>query len=123
MENMGVVESLKKGWQVFKNNLGPVILLWLLVLVAGIIIGVVLGIVLIPFSLVVFAPVLMSAFSGDGAFSGLSMAWAIGGSLCLGIIGALLMSVVQTWFSAIWTLAYKEFIGKTPDAVPAEKFA
>ena len=123
MEDMGVVESIKKGWQVFKDNLGPVILLWLLVVVAGLIIGVVLGIVLIPFSLIVFAPAFVSAFSGDGAFSGLSIAWAIGGSLCLGIIGALLMSVVQTWFSAIWTLAYKEFIGKSPDAVLAEKVA
>lgn len=123
MEDMGIIESLKQGWQVFKDNLGPVILLWLIILVAGIIISLVLGIVLIPFSLAVFAPVLISAFSGDGAFTGLSMAWALGGSLCLGIIGALLMSVVQTWFSAIWTLAYKEFIGKSPEAIPEEKFA
>jgi hypothetical protein len=77
---------------------------------------------MVPLSLIVFAPMITSAFV-DGSMGGLSMAWSIAGGLCLGIFGALFMSVIQTWMSAIWTLAYKEFTGKSPDLVPVEKLA
>jgi hypothetical protein len=59
----------------------------------------------------------------DGTMGGMNIAWTIGGSLCLGIFGAMLMSVVQTWSSAVWTLAYKEFTGKDPEKLAVEKLA
>lgn len=124
MQDMGITDSLRQGWQVFRANLGPVFIIWLLMLFIGILVSLALGVVMIPFALIVFAPMFISLFNNEGAFTGLNMAWTIGGSICLGIIGALLMSVVQTWNSAIWTLAYKQLAGgKGPEAVPAEKFA
>jgi len=122
IQKMGITDSLSQGWDIFKSNLGPIIILWLLLFVIGIIISFALGIVMLPFSLIVFAPMFTSLFR-DGTMSGMNMAWTIGGTLCLGIVGAMLMSVVQTWTSAIWTLAYKEFTGKTPEHLPVEKVA
>lgn len=122
IQELGIIESLSHGWNIFKNNLGAVILLWLLMLVIGIIVSIALGMVMVPLAFVIFAP-MMTSFMNDGAMSGLNMAWSIMGGLCLGIFGALLMSVIQTWMSAIWTLAYKEFTGKDPKHLPVEKVA
>ena len=120
IRKLGVTDSLSHGWRIFKDNLGAVLIIWLLMFVIGIIVSVALGIVMVPLSLIVFAPMITSAFV-DGSMGGVGMAWAIAGGLCLGIFGALFMSVIQTWMSAIWTLAYKEFTGKSPDLIPAEK--
>lgn len=122
IQKMRITESLSQGWHLFKANLGPVLLLWLLMFVISLVVSFALGIVMLPLSLVVFAPMITSLFR-DGTMGGMSIAWTIGGSLCLGVFGAALMSVVQTWTSAVWTLAYKEFTGKDPDNVPVEKAA
>jgi hypothetical protein len=122
IQKMRITESLSQGWTIFKTNLGSVLLLALILFVIGIVISFALGIVMFPLSLIVFAPMITSLFR-DGTIGGMNMAWTIGGSLCLGIFGAALMSVVQTWTSAVWTLAYKEFTSKDPDVIPVEKLA
>jgi hypothetical protein len=120
IHKMGITSSLSQGWRIFKGNLGPIILLWLLMFVIGIIASLALGVIMLPLSLMIFAPMLMSLFN-EGTLGGLNIVWTMGGTLCLGIFGAALMSVVQTWGSAVWTLAYKEFTGKSPEPVFAEK--
>lgn len=122
IQNMGVVDSLSHGWRIFKENLGPVIILSLLLLVIGIMVSFVLGIIMIPLSLMLFAPTFISLFN-DGMLNGIQIVYAVGSSLLLAVVGAALMAVVQTWSSAVWTLAYKEFAGKKPDVVPVEKLA
>jgi hypothetical protein len=122
IQKMGVMDSLSHGWNVLKENIGPVILLWLILFVIGLVVFFALGIVMLPLGLVIIAPMFTSAM--DGGFpSAANIAWMGIGSICLGILGAALMSVIQTWSSAIWTLAYKEFTGKTPEPIPAEKVA
>lgn len=123
IQDMGITDSLRQGWQVFRANLGPVFIIWLIMLFVGILFSIAVGIVMVPAALLVFGPMFISIFNNDGAMTGMNMVWALGGSICLGIFGALLMSVVQTWSSAVWTLAYKQLTGKGPEAVPAEKFA
>lgn len=122
IQQKGVIESLSHGWNVLKDNLGPVILIWLILFVIGIAVAFALGIVMLPLALVISAPMITSAING-GLPSGGSIAWMGVGSICLGIFGAALMSIVQTWTSAIWTLAYKAFTGKAPETLPVEKLA
>ena len=122
IQQMRITESLSQGWHIFKTNLGSILLIALLMFAVGIMVSFALGIVMLPLSLIVFAPMFTSLFR-DGTMGGMNIAWTIGGSLCLGIFGAMLMSVVQTWSSAVWTLAYKEFTGKAPDHLPVEKLA
>ncbi|MBK7918346.1 MAG: hypothetical protein IPJ94_19230 [Chloroflexi bacterium] len=68
-----------------------------------------------------FGPAVVSGISNNGDLGSLSIAWMIAGGLLLGIFSAALMSVYQTWISAVWTLAYKELTGKGPEAIPAAK--
>jgi hypothetical protein len=121
IHKMRITESISRGWQVFRANLGPVILMSVLLFVIGIMVSVVLGMIMLPLSLVVFGPAFVSAMANDGSMGSLSIAWMIGGGLLLGVVGAALMSVYQTWVSAVWTLVYKALTGKEPEAIPAAK--
>ncbi|MBK8987889.1 MAG: hypothetical protein IPM39_17780 [Chloroflexi bacterium] len=64
---------------------------------------------------------MVSGIANDGALGPLSITWMIGGTIFLSIFGAALMSVYQTWVSAVWTLAYKALTGKSPADIPAAK--
>jgi hypothetical protein len=105
LEDAGWIDAFKRGWQVIKENLGATIILWLIFFAIGIVIfGISFGIIML-----LAAPFL--------AFLGVSDPgiWMIGPAICLGlvmfIIFALLRSVVTTYISATWTLAYRELTG------------
>ncbi len=123
INKMRITESISHGWQTFRANMGPVIILAVLLLIIGIMVGVVMAMIMLPLSLVVFGPAIISLIANEGSVGSLNIAWMIGGGLCLGILGAALMSVYQTWISAVWTLAYKALSGKGPEAIPAAKVA
>jgi hypothetical protein len=113
LEGLGAIDSLKRGWQVLKDNLGPTIILWLIFLVIGLVVGAVLA---APF-VALMLPFLAAMGGGDPS------AWVLipvclGGLLWL-IVTAVIGSIVQTFTSATWTLAYRQFTGAVlPPAEP-----
>ena len=56
LEDMGVIESIGRGWQVIKENLGEVIILLLLFLLLGLLVGLATLAVFIPLAALFFAP-------------------------------------------------------------------
>lgn len=116
LRNLGAIESLSHGWQVFRGNLGEVLLLALLFFVISIVYSVGIGIVLFPLTLVLFVP--MVAMAGSGGFGVMEILFLAGGTLCLGVFGAALASILATWQSAAFTLAYQEW---TTKAVSSEQ--
>ncbi|MCP4363491.1 MAG: hypothetical protein GY796_36280 [Chloroflexi bacterium] len=111
LRGLGAIEAISHGWQVFRNNVGEVLLLSLLFLGITILYGFAAAIVMIPASLVLFVPLLGTAFAG-GSMGGLEMLMLAGGGLCLGLLGAVLYSILTTWQSAAFTLAYDEWTNK-----------
>ena len=107
LENRDWIDSFKRGWQVLKENLGPTIVFWIIFLVIGIVFAAVIagglmGLVT-PFGLV---------FGEASVEPG---AWILA-PLCLGgllalVVLSLIRSIVETFSSATWTLAYREFAG------------
>lgn len=118
LRNLGAIESLSHGWQVFRGNLGEVLLLALLFFVISIVYSIGVGIVLFPLTLVLLAP--MIALTGSGDMGMIEMLFLAGGTLCLGVIGAALASILATWQSAAFTLAYQEWTTKATKAVSSE---
>ncbi|MEJ2734716.1 MAG: hypothetical protein P8189_14305 [Anaerolineae bacterium] len=105
LEDLDWIEAFKRGWQVLKENLGPTILFWLIFLAIGLVFvgGVVasLAAVLAPFIAI---------------FSRMQPGFWLAVPLCFGgLLGALLFallgSIVETFGSATWTLAYRELTG------------
>ena len=112
LRDLGITDSIQHGWQVLKNNIGDILLLGILFIVINILFGIVVTIVMLPFILVIAAPILASAFADGFTFSPLMIMWLVVGGVTLAIIGAGLNSVITTWQSTTFTLAYKQFTNK-----------
>ncbi|MCL4261713.1 MAG: hypothetical protein KJ069_00790 [Anaerolineae bacterium] len=112
LRGLGAIASLSHGWQVFRSNFVEVLLLSMLFFVISIAFGMAVAVVLAPLALILFVP--MMAMASGGSTPGTAEIFLLsGGALCLGILGAALASVLTTWQSAAFTLAYQEWTGKT----------
>ncbi len=107
LEDRDWIDAFGRGWQVLKENLGPTIVLWLIFFLIGL----------------VFAAVIVGGVMGLIAPLGITFGYAhadptpwilipvfCGGALAL-IVLSLIGSVVETFTSATWTLAYRELTG------------
>lgn len=112
LEGLGWIDAFKRGWDVLKANLGPTLVFWLIFLVIGlavaaIVVGSILAMVL-P-----LAAVFANTEPG---------AWVIAPICCGGLLAfiafSLIGSIVETFTSATWTLAYREMTGLS--AAPEE---
>ena len=110
IQNMGVMESISHSWQLITQNFGEVLILSILFGLIGIGYGILTSIVLIPFVFVGMVPMFATMISGD--FGTIGIVYGMGFGLCMGMIGAVLMSIIVTWQSATFTLAYKEWVKK-----------
>ncbi|MBN1483717.1 MAG: hypothetical protein JXA37_03260 [Chloroflexia bacterium] len=105
LEGRGWIDAVQRAWQVLRENLAPTLVLWLIFLAIGLLVLMVVGglggIFFAPFA-VVFGD------SGPGSFPWPAL---ILGGLVLGLLGALVGSVVQVFTSATWTLTYRRLVG------------
>jgi hypothetical protein len=105
LDGLGWIAAFKRGWEVLKNNLGPTILFWLIFLV----IVLILGAVIFGSLVAIIAPLSAMLVSFEpGPWIAVPICFGgLLGVLVFGLIG----SVVETFTSATWTLAYREFAG------------
>jgi hypothetical protein len=105
LEGLGWIEAFMRGWQVLKENLGPTLVLWLIFLA----IGLVIGFLIFGGLAMVIAPLFaLFAQSEPGVWLVVPMCF---GGLLGAIVFALISSVVETFTSATWTVAYRELTG------------
>lgn len=102
LEDLGWIDSFKRGWVVLKENLGHTIIFWLIYFALGI------GLLIISFVLIlgVSLPFLFGFILME------PQTWMIAPAVCAGLvffIGFILVkSIITTFVSAGWTLAYRE---------------
>lgn len=111
LENLGVTDSIRWGWRVVRNNIADIIVLLVLFWGIGILYAILVGLIMIPLALVVFVPTILMFNSGSTP-NVATMGLLIGGGICLGVLGAVLNSVIVTWRSAAFTLAYRQLTAK-----------
>jgi hypothetical protein len=116
VDDVGILDGLKRGWDVFSGNLGTMILLWL-ILVVGVglvlifIVGIPIALWLTPVTIV----------TGTGALQG-SEIGTILSILCLvTFIPVLLVviGIVRSFVTSAWTLTYLELTGQSSKPAPA----
>jgi hypothetical protein len=119
LEDESVIEAYKRGWNILIPNIGPAILIFLIQVVIGFVIGLLM---LIPLG-IALAPLVgggvLAAFS-DSGMAGAPL-FIIGGCLFLVflVIAVVVGAVQTTFFSSVWTLAYREWMAPTEEAAPA----
>ncbi len=116
-EGLGVSESFRRSWEVLKQNLGPIIVIGLILLFGSLVIGLVLALPLIAAVLPAAAGL---AFGTDqSTTSGLVTA-----GLCLVVYLPLMIvanGVLQTFVTGVWTLSFRQLTGRAKGvlAIPA----
>ena len=111
-EHLTVGEAFRRSWQVLKANLGPVIVIGLILLFGSMIIGLVLA---LPIIAVVLPVALVVALGGDQA----TTAGMVTAGLCLVVYLPVLIvanGALQTYVSGVWTLSFRQWTGRSKGA-------
>jgi len=112
LEEMGVLPGLSRGWEVFRKNLGPVIVMAIILAIVGVIAGFILA---IPFFLI-FIPGMIAYFAGGGQNN--TPLILMGVCFCLYFpVSLLINGVLIAYTESAWTLTYMR-LTKPQDNVP-----
>jgi len=109
LRDLGVMDSIRHGWQTLKQHLGEIILLALAFFLINIIILIVALAILVPVGLAVGVPLV--ALSGSDA-SVLQGVLAVLGIVVGLVVFALISAIATAWQSSTFTLAYLQWTGK-----------
>ena len=120
VEDLSVTAALGRAWEVIRANLGDIIILGIVLIVAQAVIGVVIALpVIVTLIPIVFAVI---------GFINESQNMAVGGLIVAGLcfvaylpVLIVLGGVLETWITSAWTLAYRQFI--RPLAAPGAQSA
>lgn len=117
LENAGVMDSIGRGWAVFRANLGNIILIALIMWVIATAFAFVVGAIV---AAVLFASVFpaINDLSQSGSLGAGPTILAIIGVILATVVGAIINTLFTTFNSTAWTLAFRQFTGSVP-AVPA----
>ena len=101
LEDMSVLPALSKGWDIFRNNLGPIIIMAIILAVINFAAGL---IITIPIIIVVLPAAVAFAFGEAQNWTPMAIA---GACLCLYIpISLLLNGIAIAYTESAWTLTY-----------------
>lgn len=114
LEDRGVIDSIRRGWDVVRANLGDVVILVVLFLVIGILYGFAAALVLLPVGLVSFIPGILRIVGSPGSIGVIEVLLLGVGGLVVGLLAAVLNSILISFRSTAVTLAYQQFTGKQP---------
>ncbi|MBK9006269.1 MAG: hypothetical protein IPM31_04675 [Anaerolineae bacterium] len=112
LEEMDVLPAITRGWEVFKANLGPIILMAIILAVIGFAAGFV---IVLPIFAIVF-PAMIAFMAGQG--QNLTPLYMMGACLCLFIpVAWLLQGIIIAYAESAWTLTYMR-LTKPQDNAP-----
>ncbi|MEI6291630.1 MAG: hypothetical protein WCP19_14490, partial [Chloroflexota bacterium] len=127
LDDLGVIPSLSRGWQIFKGSVLPIVLI---AIILGIISGVIGFIIAIPLIGMILVMGLGTAFTAM-AVSGSAIAGPLFvGACCVVLYMPVLLlgsGILQTYMQTVWTLVYRRLTVtpvvepemKTPELSPA----
>lgn len=117
VENLGIMDAITRGWQVVRENIGSMIVMWLiLVLGVGLIGGIIIGLPIV----IVAAPMLVGYASGT--YDAIRSGWITSGILFLIYLPILLIlsGIMKAYISSAWTLTFLRLTAKPSQLVPVE---
>ncbi|HEU0296177.1 MAG TPA: hypothetical protein VFR47_25805 [Anaerolineales bacterium] len=115
LEDLGLMPALARGWEVFRANLGPIILMAIILGILGLVVGLVFA---LPVFIIVFPAAFAYAIGNAENNTPLILA---GVCFCLYLpILLLLNGILVAYVESAWTLTYMRLTGK-PDAIDQPK--
>lgn len=118
LENLGVGQSISRGWRLVKANFKDLILMWLILFgiqIAFLIVMIPVALIIGGIGLVLGGGLGLAVFFLSKAISDASLAWipaaVVGGLLFMVLFGApmtFINGLKETYLSTTWTLTYRE---------------
>lgn len=118
VEELGIMDSIKRAWRVCRENLGPIAVVALIVLIGG---GIVSFIITLPLILVLL-PIFAGVISNDETV--LTGLFATAGVMlcCMLPFVIALEGVLQSYIGSVWTLTFMRLTNPKPqDIEPLDK--
>lgn len=113
LQKLSVVDSIRHGWRVVRNNIGDILLLIVAFIVLGFLFGLVTAVFVIPFAFLAAGPFILDVMRGNEiSFGVLEVSALAFGGVCIGLVAAAINSAMTAYRSTVVTLAYQEFIQK-----------
>ena len=113
LEDMQVLPAISRGWDIFRANLGPIILMAIILAVLGVVVGLVIA---LPVLAVVIPAALTFALGNQQNWTPMIFA---GICLCLYIpVVWLLNGILTAYTESAWTLTYMRLTAKPQDNAP-----
>lgn len=113
LEDLGVMPSISRGWEVFRNNLGPIILMAIILTVIAFVVGLVIA---IPILIIVVPTAIAFAVGNAQNTTPLIL---MGVCFCLYLpVLILLNGVLTSYTESVWTLTYMRLTGNPGDTTP-----
>ncbi len=122
VENQPLLGGFRRGWDVLVKNLGPILIIWLITVVIGLVAGVVIALPLLIVLFPVFLAFFSSGFTGNISYTPLIVA-----GLCIVAyipVSLFLNGILMTYIQSVWTLTYLRLtkpkpVEGTPQVLPA----
>ena len=118
VENLGVMDAFRRAWDVITANLGDIVLVGVILMVISLIAGFALA---LPFFFLALPLIVgMAGLASDSqAISAGSLAFGL--ICCAAYLPVLLVlnGILQTWQTAVWTLAYGQLTGAAHPGAPS----
>jgi hypothetical protein len=107
-EDLGILDGVKRAWNLMRDNLGPMAVMTLILFVGGAIVGVVLALPI----LIVAMPAVIGIVAGEGAV--LTGGLIISGVLLLVyiLVATVLGSILHAYIGSAWTLTFRRLTGR-----------
>ena len=117
LEDRRLLESLGRGWEVFRKNFLSIIVVGIVEWILGVIVGIVIA---IPIIIAAIPVAVVAAFTASNS-NWVILAVLIGGCICLLIPVSLFLSGIQnTYFQSMWTLTYRRLTDSMKSVLPAQ---
>lgn len=111
LEDLSVLPALSRGWDVFRSNLGPIILMAIIMIVIGLVVGFVIA---LPVFIIVI-PGVIGFLAGDA--QNYTPLVFMGVCLCLYIpVSLLLNGIAIAYIESVWTLTYMRLTKRQDNA-------
>jgi hypothetical protein len=103
VENLGVMNGLRRGWEVVKTNAGPMVVMWLIL---GLGISGIVGIILALPMILVFVPLLIGVFANSQ--QALQTGLVVSLVCCAAYLPVLIIlsGILQSYVRSAWTLTF-----------------
>lgn len=115
VEDLGIMDALRRGWEVFRENLGNLIVMGLVLVIGGMILSFVFA---LPFISVVFPAASGLIIGTDTAILG---GLALAGICAVAYLPILIVlsGILRAYIGSAWTLTYLRLSGHDPALIEA----